>query len=292
MDVDLNIDNYNLEDLLQLFHLPINFTEQQLKNAKGLVLKTHPDKSGLNKEYFLFFSKAFKYIVKIHELRKSSNTSNTDYDTEIYDDYTKEQETLLTNKIGNMSKKDFHIWFNKTFETMKIKDDNENEGYGNWLQSDDDISNEKVNNLSEIHNIIKNKKKDLKALVKHNDIEDFNKNVHYDLVRGKQDDYGSGDIFGKLKFEDLKKAHTETVVPVDHDDYLKREHFNNIDELNRRRTMQTNSIKYADHDDLMNNARIEDQRNIERAYKLMKQDEAIQNNYNTFWSKLKRLEYN
>jgi hypothetical protein len=292
MDVDLNIDNYNLEDLLQLFHLPINFTEQQLKNAKGLVLKTHPDKSGLNKEYFLFFSKAFKYIVKIHELRKSSNTNSTDYDIETYENYTEEQETLINNKIGNMSKKDFHIWFNKTFETMKIKDDNENEGYGNWLQSDDDISNDKVNNLSEIHNIIKNKKKYLKAIVKHNDIEDFNSNTHYDLIRGRQEDYGSGDIFGKLKFEDLKKAHTETVVPVDHDDYLNREHFNNIDELNRRRTMQTTNIEYADHDTLMNNSRIEDQRNIERAYKLLKQDEVIQNNYNKFWSKLKRLENN
>ena len=49
------MDNYNLEDLLRLFHLDYNFNEEQLKSAKKIVLKTHPDKSQLPKEYFLFF---------------------------------------------------------------------------------------------------------------------------------------------------------------------------------------------------------------------------------------------
>ena len=30
---DLDINNYNLEDILQLFKLPYNFTEQDLKNS-------------------------------------------------------------------------------------------------------------------------------------------------------------------------------------------------------------------------------------------------------------------
>ena len=51
-NVDLNIDNYNYEDILKLFSLTQNFGENGLKNAKKIVLATHPDKSGLNKEYF------------------------------------------------------------------------------------------------------------------------------------------------------------------------------------------------------------------------------------------------
>ena len=56
-DIDLNIDNYNLEDILNLFNISYNFNEEDLKNAKKIVLHSHPDKSKLDKKYFLFFTK-------------------------------------------------------------------------------------------------------------------------------------------------------------------------------------------------------------------------------------------
>ena len=63
--LDLNIENYNLEDILNLFKIPSNFDENDLKNAKKMVLKMHPDKSSLAPEYFLFFSKAYKMIYQM-----------------------------------------------------------------------------------------------------------------------------------------------------------------------------------------------------------------------------------
>ena len=42
---DFNIDNYDLEDLLNLFHLNYEFNEDDMKKAKTRALKTHPDKS-------------------------------------------------------------------------------------------------------------------------------------------------------------------------------------------------------------------------------------------------------
>ena len=65
-DLDLNIHNYDLNDLLNLFKLPYHFTEEHLRDAKKTVLKTHPDKSRLDRKYFLFFSKAYKYLLKMH----------------------------------------------------------------------------------------------------------------------------------------------------------------------------------------------------------------------------------
>ena len=62
--VDLNIDNYNLNDILELFKLDYNFDSSDLKKAKRVVLMTHPDKSKLPKEYFLFYTKAYKMLVK------------------------------------------------------------------------------------------------------------------------------------------------------------------------------------------------------------------------------------
>jgi hypothetical protein len=60
--LDLNIDNYNLPDILSLFNLPTLFNEADLKRAKLAVLKTHPDKCQLPKEYFLFFTKAYRIV--------------------------------------------------------------------------------------------------------------------------------------------------------------------------------------------------------------------------------------
>ena len=54
-EIDLDIKNYNLNELLDLFNLPYNFTKQDLKQAIKIVYKMHPDKSGLDKEYFMFF---------------------------------------------------------------------------------------------------------------------------------------------------------------------------------------------------------------------------------------------
>ena len=42
--LDLDIENYDLEDILNLFKLDYHFTENNLKDAYRIVLKTHPDK--------------------------------------------------------------------------------------------------------------------------------------------------------------------------------------------------------------------------------------------------------
>ena len=54
-ELDLDINNYELNDILNLFQIPSDFTEEQLKQCKKAVLKTHPDKSGLDKEVFFVF---------------------------------------------------------------------------------------------------------------------------------------------------------------------------------------------------------------------------------------------
>ena len=46
--LDLDINNYELNDLLSLFSITNKLTKEELKNAKRLVLMTHPDKSKLD----------------------------------------------------------------------------------------------------------------------------------------------------------------------------------------------------------------------------------------------------
>ena len=49
-NLGLDINKYNLSDLLALFEMPINFTKEHLIAAKRIVMKTHPDKSFLDKK--------------------------------------------------------------------------------------------------------------------------------------------------------------------------------------------------------------------------------------------------
>ena len=61
---DLEIENYELEDILNLFKLQYNFVEADLKKAYRIALKLHPDKSDLPTDYFRFYMKAYKIVGK------------------------------------------------------------------------------------------------------------------------------------------------------------------------------------------------------------------------------------
>ncbi len=290
--MDLNIHNYDLNDLLTLFKLPFHFKENDLKEAKKIVLKTHPDKSGLDKEYFLFFSQAYKYLLKIHQLRQSSTTTNTEYNKDEL--WSNEHSVLIDGKIKTMSQEDYTEWFNSTFEKMRLRDESEETGYGDWLKSDDDLVSEKVTSTNQMNEYIQNKKKELRALVVHNDFQDMNTSNggQFDLVREIPGNYGSS-MFDKLQFEDVRKAHCESVIPVTEEDFHNRKKYTNIDQLNRERTqdMVQNSDKWlSSHESMLKNAQSQDEDiNIQRAYKLMNQDERIRENHEKFWSDLKRI---
>ena len=49
--LDLNIDNYEINDILKLFSLQPDYDSDDIKKAKHIVLKTHPDKSKLDKKW-------------------------------------------------------------------------------------------------------------------------------------------------------------------------------------------------------------------------------------------------
>jgi len=289
-DLDLNIHNYELNDLLNLFKIPFQFGERELKEAKKMVLKTHPDKSGLAKEYFLFFSQAYKYLLKIHQLRQSSTTTNTEYQKD--DMWANEHSVLIDGKIKSMSQEEYSNWFNETFEKMKLKDSDAENGYGDWLKSDEDLNTSRAQNSSEMNEYIQNKKNQIRSLVVHKEFGEMSSGNHYDLLRDTPDSYGSG-MFDKLQFEDLKKAHVESVIPVTEDDFNNRKKYGNIDELNRERT-QDIAVKgeqwFSSHENKLKSMKSNDEDiNIQRAYKLMNQDEQIRHNYEKFWSDLKRI---
>ena len=131
LDLDLDIDNYEYTDLLNLFKVGIDFVESDLKLIKKKVLMMHPDKSGLDKRYFLFFSKAFKILCSVYEFREKANIcEKLDISKEGIEYLTESDESnklILDNlkRDNNYSREKFNDLFNKLFEELKVKSEYE-----------------------------------------------------------------------------------------------------------------------------------------------------------------------
>ena len=290
-DVDLNIENYTLPDLLNLFKIPINYNEVELKEAKKRVLATHPDKSGLDAKYFLFYSKAYQYIYNLFTMRKGSDNKNISYDSEYVAEIDNEQKLILNNKLEQMDKKKFHTWFNDLFDKTKVKNEEQDSGYGDWLKSDEGLVDQnKVSSLDEMNKYIKNKKDNMKSLIKYKDFTEINENSLNNLINDRPDYYAS-DINSKLQYDDIMRAHNEGVVPVTEEDYINKQKFRNVEELNihRTRDLINNHKRYTTHEETLKQNQESD---IQTTYKLMKQDEEIKSNYNNFWKTMKTIKHN
>ena len=88
---------------------------------KKTVLKTHPDKSKLDKKYFLFFTKAYKILFQVYNFRHRIKTNNESFEKDYEaDDIDLEKENeILIEKIK--SSKNFNKLFNEIFDNMNYE---------------------------------------------------------------------------------------------------------------------------------------------------------------------------
>ena len=290
MDISLNIDEYDLADLLDLFKLDFDFDEHDLRKVKKMVLQTHPDKSPhLDKEYFLFFSDAYKIIYSVYQFRHKStekNRSSTVYTVE----KDEQKEALITKLKG---KSNFNEIFNELFDKYKLSDSGADAGgYGDWLKSDEDVDN-RTTTLSGMNETFQEKKKEVRALVKIERVEDLvsgGEGGMYDLTGDKPEYYSSG-LFSSLGYEDLKKAHVESVIPVTHEDYLNRPKYNSVDELQRSNDYQSATpLSLEQSKEYLDKQKYSESKNdVHRAFKLAKQDEEVRKKNEGWMSNFKKL---
>lgn len=280
-NLDLNIENYNLNDLLNLFKLKNNFTEEDLKNAKKIVLKTHPDKSKLDKKYFLFFSSAYKIVFQIYNFKSRVHDKNTEY-------YIEEDENnkLLIEKI--LKKDNFNEWFNKEFEKLNIKENNN--GYEEWLKSEENMDY-RTTTKNNMEKDIYEKKKELRSIVKREEIKSIQELQDNNILGLNEVEEYSSDIFSNFRYEDLKKAHIESVIPVTEEDIDEKNIFNNLEQLNRHRNSENLtplSLKQANEylHDIKNN---DEEININRAYNLALENEKNNKLNNEWWKNLRQI---
>jgi hypothetical protein len=383
--LDLNINNYNLPDILALFNLPTLFDADDLKRAKSAVMKTHPDKCQLPKEYFLFFTKAYRIIHQIYTIRhpvtdehythrvertpRSSTVpslrcvgkdtlsapytaidggaaaaaataakSVVDYDRvmkmegyrhDAADEFSQGTHERMKKRLdemmgdrtsaagtGNTRREpakvgEFNRWFNEKFDQYRLRDDETEAGYDEWFRgtadapetegnADDENGGgagswtDKVQRLNQRKQELRNKY----ALVERRELEYAGDSgaAGYDLTRERPQEYSSG-IFGNLRYEDLKKAHTETVIPVTEEDYYKTKRFNNINELQTfrdqsRRDLYKQTSKVEQERIYQQTKMTQEEEDTRRAFILAKQDEISRDIHKKLYSDIFRLEAN
>ena len=296
--VDLDLNNYSLEDILGLFQLQENFNEADLKKAKNQVLRLHPDKSRLDPKYFLFYSKAYKTLFSIWEF-KNKNDKKT-MNTEEYiplntseEDKNKALETFFDQNKTLKNAKNFNKWFNEQFEKQKVKSDEDESGYGSWLKSNDDIDNTKVTNMRAMGEHIDKRKKEVRAMIVHKGVQDLNANSNggSNLLDGPQENYSS-DVFSSVGFQDLKQAHVESVIPVSNEDYDNIKKFGNVNEFvsyrNNQNTVPLSELQAQQY--LAQREKNESSLSTKRAYELAKQTEAAQEKNNEFWGRIMKID--
>mgnify|MGYP001241302988 CR=1 FL=1 len=164
-DFDLDIDNYGLEDILNLFHLDYKFEKSGMKKAKAMALKTHPDKSGLDQKVFLFFLKAYKMCETIYKFRvkRQDLNLNTTFKYENLETLNeKQKEQLLYKKLNGKSAKEFNKWFNDMFDKVKVRSEDVDSGYGDWFKSSEDMDKGKISSMSAMEDEFEKRKMQVK----------------------------------------------------------------------------------------------------------------------------------
>jgi len=244
---NLNIHMYKLSEILELFHLKYNLTPEDLKRAKKTVLMTHPDKSGLDPEYFLFYKKAFDIVVRFYENQQKQNqevpTEEPKYEPININGINKSAVKQVTSVVKEMTASEFNSIFNKLYDdNMAVKLDSSR---NDWFTKDE--SSYKVDGEVNKQNmgIMFEKMKEQQntsVLSRYRGVETLHTNPGSGsrLYDQETDEYVQCDPFSKLKFDDLRKVHKDqSILAVSEKDISKVPIYHSTEQYMQARGQQS-----------------------------------------------------
>jgi len=242
---NLDIHMYSLKDLLALFDTDYNISMDDLKRAKKKVLMTHPDKSKLPAEFFLFYKKAFDIVVNFYKNQnkqtQNPTAENTTYVPTSISDTGKSTTKQIKSAINELDKREFQEKFNTLFENNMVKKTNgaRNEWFSKEEAVYENMEDVNAKNMGQIFDKIKEKQS---GLVRYTGVNNLVVNSGSNLYDEEEDDetYVTSDPFSKLKFDDLRKVHkNETVLAVSERDFNNVKQYSSVDQFMRERGNQS-----------------------------------------------------
>lgn len=247
---NLDIHQYSLDELYALFGIRRETVSvEDLKKAKNRVLMTHPDKSGMPSDYFIFYKKALETIAtdfaELHRVEQSNKNiaelANNGYK---YTHGGGEDEARLRAVAEKTTKGDkFARDFNRIFEEqMQQKIDDSRNDWFRDVGAAYDTSKVTKNSSQGLTQGIEEVKKQQRALARYTGgVQEMTHHLGTQLYEdpGAEGAHITTDPFAKLKFEDLRRVHKdETVFQVSESDYQNQPTFKNVEEYGRARSSQ------------------------------------------------------
>ena len=117
--LDLNINNYDLDDILSLYNVSYNYDSNDIKKCKEVLLKLHPYKCNLDSSYYDFYLLAYKIIECLHIYREKKLFLDVTY----YPNYNEDNDFI--NKIKNTQNFGKYEDANILFEKINNNKDDE-----------------------------------------------------------------------------------------------------------------------------------------------------------------------
>jgi hypothetical protein len=291
---------YTFTEILALFKLEDVSTirEEDMKQAKMIVLRMHPDKSRLNPNYFVFYKKAYEILYKYYQ-SQTKVESQVPTTKIVYDPYRMEGGVVAANQeeigqvktvLDEMKPKKFQQRFNELYEENMVDKEAKQRAQdrNKWFTQEDaiysvDTKGVTKDNIGQKMGSLRNET----ALEKYRGVQTLSSFgggiVAERLWEDGEDEEGAGaaaaagsyittDPFSKLKFDDLRRVHRdETVFVVDERQYDKMPKYESVDKYNRAR----DAVDLTPMNDLESQRLLKEQEDLLKARQARYQKEAI-----------------
>jgi len=254
MSHNLDIREYSLDDLFNLFEIPstTEIRKEHIRLAKQKVVMSHPDKSRLPPEYFIFYKKAFEMIVHYYETQQRTEQNVpivSSKETELNYDPIHSSHNINTNISS--SKKNFNKRFNELFEANDMIDKPDITKNEWFRQEENPFAKYSVNNAGQINQTLEQIKKQEKerAMALYRGVTPLNTRGSYGNKLYEEDDeesdgYICSDPFSKLKYDDLRKVHKDqTVFMISENDLGNIKTYHSVDQYSRERDGDRGIVK-------------------------------------------------
>ena len=297
-NMDINISNYSIDAIYKLFGVQNKIlTDEVMKEAKKIALKSHPDKCRLDPKYFLFFSEAYKRLFNIYEFQNKTSKKNEDTNEFYNANNSATLDTMFEKKASLKDPGNFNQWFNEQFDKYKLEDTTSKSGYGDWLKSNDDIveTNGNVSTKEAMSREIEKRKKEVQSITKYNGVTtSYSTGVSSSSLMDYNSNFTSGSLFSSdgMGYTDLRQAYIESVIPVTEEDYNKMPKFKNVEEYKAHRgnnidlspTNKTDAMRqlYSQHTE-------RETESAALAFYYAQQSEKAKKSSSDFWSGLKTV---
>ena len=301
--VDLDLDNYSLQDLYKLFQIPseVGLNDDIMKRAKKIVHATHPDKSNFDADVYRFFAAAYTRLHGIYEFQNKRHKT-PGATTGTYEQVERDDDASKISLLANFNKRElnndparFNSWFNEQFN--KYKTDDDDNGYGDWLKTDDGGPQLGHVTKANMNEIFERQKREARDLALYTGVEDSSISSSTTMgcdLHNSAGGFNSGMFSGGgggVGYTDLKQAHNESVIPVTNDDYASMRKFSSVDEYKSHRNSQSFSVPTQDESHRMLNKKSADDeaQSAALAYRYALESENAQKNSEQFWGELRHI---